>query len=632
MKIDLTYPPELLQGRPFPDTEFPYPIIQSLFNTDQPRVFLERLEHLAQVSLEEQLLLNLGLAELKEAACPDRDEFFLPDRELRARLVRLNSTTGWALLWGDDDERTAGLAAALRKEDFQVYTLGNEKLASTLKQAKDLGPRPTSAVYFYQTVVRYPHVYGRVPLGAAHEVTDFIQDHGPGVMFLAKEVLSPMEEAMFLGGLALGIPAVVPTAFDLPVGNVLRADDPAAMVQSAMGLPNLRVRRRLRFQVDLPFNFDQVFSTEQIEGGRSLGGTPSSSFVVTNGDRGDGIEVVGEMGPDVGIEIALGDPRVDISMTDYLEDFAAKLPGYIEGVTAEVRGGCPSIRWREGVPLEAAHLGQAYYSGLKAHFDIGRIKVRLVFGPDLLDGMKEEAATFRKLRGQALAAATEENEPVFYACTRCHSFALEHSCTITPDRPSQCGSRSWSHVKARGALSDFDSSGLGVRLAGAALQAVVEKGDLVDPVRGEYTGVNAATELLTEGRTRRVFLHSIFEHPHTACGCFQCAGCYIPEVDGIAVIDRAFKGAGPDGRGWDEIANAAAGKQSSGYVALGKDYLRSGRFLQADGGWGRIVWMPRKLKEEFAPEHSWIATEAEVTGLKELEGWLRDRGWAPPAP
>ena len=179
------------------------------------------------------------------------------------------------------------------------------------------------------------------------------------------------------------------------------------------------------------------------------------------------------------------------------------------------------------------------------------------------------------------------------------------------------------HIKTRALLSDFDSGSLGMRQSGQDLQAVIEKGRRVSAERGEYEGVNTATELLTEGRTKRVFLHSLFEHPHTACSCFQGVLFYIPEVDGIGLMDRAFRGVTPGGQSWEDLANAAAGKQSSGYAAFGRDYLRSPKFLQADGGWNRMVWMPKELKERFARDKDWIATEADVQNLEELAEFLK---------
>ncbi len=173
-------------------------------------------------------------------------------------------------------------------------------------------------------------------------------------------------------------------------------------------------------------------------------------------------------------------------------------------------------------------------------------------------------------------------------------------------------------VKTRAVLSDFDNRGLGMRQSGSDLQAVIEKGHCISAERGEYEGVNASAELLTEGHTRRVFLHSLFEHPHTTCSCFQCVAFYIKEVDGIGLMDRGFRGAAPYGWSWDDVANAAAGKQSSGYAAFGRDYLKSIKFLQADGGWQRVVWMSQELKEKFAPDKGWVATEVDVSNLEEL--------------
>ena len=613
---------------PFPHSQFPYPLNQSLFG----KFSLENLQHRYENNLasghEDDLPLFLGLAEAIEASQPDKETFFYSDRDLRGRLLGLNSTDGWALVWGKDDERTTDLAARLQQAHLQVYLVLAEEsgISSALvtgKQYRFLGARPTSSIYFYQAIVRYPHIYGQVPLGDTHEVADFIQDYGPGVMLLARDSLSPVEEALFLGGLYLEIPAIVPSTVSTPYGNVIKTDNLAAMVSAAQELPNMRFRRRLRFQVDVPYNFDLTFTSEEIKEGPSIGDTDDSSFVVINLDKGDGVEVVGEPGRDVAIEISVGDIRVDITMTDYLEEFAARLPGYMEGVSSTVKGGCPTIRWHPELQLQMEQIGQSYYDGLKTHFNIERLKIRLVFQSDLLEEMKMVARSFRERRQQALDDATEESEPFFYACTRCHSFALDHACIITPERPPQCGSRSWAHVKTRAVLSDFDSGGLSKIKGGPALHSIVNKGQLKDENRAEYEGVNNAIDNLTDGRTRRVFLHSLFEHPHTACSCFRGVAFYIEDVDGIGLMDRIYKGTAPDGRNWDEIANAAAGKQSTGYAAWGKEYLKSKKFLRGDGGWQRVVWMPQALKAEIAADKSWIATEADVSNSEELADFLK---------
>jgi len=163
----------------------------------------------------------LGLAELSEAARPDKGQYFINDRALRARLVGLNTSTGWALLWGRDEQ----LCRRLQEASFTVFAVlkEGESLPGTYKL---LGTRPTAAVYFIQAILCYPHIYGRVPLAEPHAVTDFIEDYSPGVIFLARKGLSEMEEALFTAGLSVGIPAVVPSDYDSLYGNPCRVARP----------------------------------------------------------------------------------------------------------------------------------------------------------------------------------------------------------------------------------------------------------------------------------------------------------------------------------------------------------------------------------------------------------------------
>jgi acetyl-CoA decarbonylase/synthase complex subunit beta len=622
--IDLAPFRGLLRGEgeptPFQDTQFPYPIIQSLFGTDRPQDFLERARQLQEGPLEEQLSVALGLAELSEAARPDKGQSFINDRALRGRLVGLNTATGWALLWGRDEE----LCRLLQEASFQVFAVleEGESLPGTYKL---LGTRPTAAVYFIQAVLRYPHIYGRVPLAQPHTVKDFIEDYSPGVMFLAKKGLSGIEEALFLGGLSVGIPAVVPPDFASPYGNTAPAATPQEAVERALSLPSMKVRHRLKLHTALPFPVDPSFTSEEIKEGPTLGGTPSSSFVLTNEDRGEGIEVDGEMGPDLAVEISAGDPRVDLPMTHYLEEFASQMPAYISGVSVQAGDGSPLIRYRPGMALEPEHLAQVYHQGLRAHFRIDNLKVRLVFRPEKLAAMRQAAADFHQRRQQAIAAATEADTDHFWGCHRCHSFALEHTCTITPERPPQCGVRTWMHIKARAHLSDYDSRGWGPQREVASIHELIDKGRLLDPVRGEYEGVNRYTARRTGGLTSRVFLHSLLENPHSCCSCYQGIAFHMPEVDGIGIVDHAFKGRTPDGRTWDHISNLAAGKQTPGMAGISYDYLASPAFLKGDGGWERVVWMPHHLKERYAADKPWVATEADVDSLEALSAFLKTK-------
>ncbi|MBI4297170.1 MAG: hypothetical protein HY676_01415 [Chloroflexi bacterium] len=606
-------------AEPFPDTEYPYPVNQVLAGSqDLARLKENHIEHNA-----------LLLAEAVAACQPEAARFFIPDREVRALLLRLNTATGWALLWGNDDPETAQLASLIQKERFVLFlALPPGSDPALIQGGRDLGNHPTAPIYFLQALARYALIYGRVSPGDDHAFADFLQDHSPGVIFITRSRLSPAEEAMLRDMADLGIPIVLGPNTSVELG-LPRAESPQAMVDMALKLPALRVRRQLRYSLDIPFSFDVAYAGEKIEEGPAIGGTPLSFLSLRPEDRGDGIEVVSRMGADVGIEVFVGDPRVDITATDYLEDVAGQLPGYIQGVTCEVKEGCPTIRWRPDMALLPEHLAKAIYHGLKAEFPMQNLKVRLVFDRERLPSLKEAAQTFRDLRQKAVASATEETEPYFYGCFRCHSFALEHACTITPERPPQCDSRTWMHVKARALLSEYTSAGAGgIRLT-PSRDAIIEKGRPLDSQRGEWEGANLAAQKHTQGKMRRVFLHSLFGHPHSACSCFQALAFHIPHVDGIGVMARGFKGQTPDGRSWDALANAVAGKQQSGYLPMGRAYLRSAKFLQGDGGWRRVVWMPQELKKAFAADKSWIATEVEAPTLEKLQDFLGHHRWTP---
>jgi acetyl-CoA decarbonylase/synthase complex subunit beta len=105
---------------------------------------------------------------------------------------------------------------------------------------------------------------------------------------------------------------------------------------------------------------------------------------------------------------------------------------------------------------------------------------------------------------------------------------------------------------------------------------------------------------------------------------------YIPELDGIGIVNRDFRGETPLGIPFSAMAGqCSGGKQVEGFSGLSLEYMRSPKFLQADGGYHRVIWMPRELKEsvlEFIPEdvRDKIATEEDATSIKDLRRFLRD--------
>ena len=123
------------------------------------------------------------------------------------------------------------------------------------------------------------------------------------------------------------------------------------------------------------------------------------------------------------------------------------------------------------------------------------------------------------------------------------------------------------------------------------------------------------------------------------CGCFECIVMYIPEVEGVMVVSREDVGMTPAGMKFSTLAGmAGGGVQTPGVMGVGKYYLLSPKFISADGGFKRIVWLSRNLKESMAAELSAvaeregipdlierIADSGTVTTVEELETWVKEK-------
>jgi acetyl-CoA synthase len=98
-------------------------------------------------------------------------------------------------------------------------------------------------------------------------------------------------------------------------------------------------------------------------------------------------------------------------------------------------------------------------------------------------------------------------------------------------------------------------------------------------------------------------MYSIMQDPMTACGCFECIAIVVPEANGIMVVSREDPSMTPAGMTFSTLAGVAGGGlQTPGMMGVGKYYLLSRKFISADGGFKRIVWMSSNLKESMAAE------------------------------
>ena len=621
----------------FDGTIFGYPLLYGITAEKHPDP--EEIERaLIQVNNREggYFIKAWWLAELAESVEGDRVELFIGDDRFRSLCVGLNQgSNGWALLMGDGDASSfSRLAQELSAKKLSLYSVGAaaKTLDATGFEVKSLGERETGIVYFGQLLMRYALIYGMEPAGDAHDLSHSIEEHAPGVIFVLGE-LTDLEGLLLQGMLSRGAPVVTTNPELGLVGHVYESDTITDIVEKAWRLPNIRARLVEPATPDVPVPTGRIFTREKIDEnnlGLSVVGSSSSFMIVKPSPdvREDEVRIVEKQGSISGFSllVELGNDAVDPPITLWVEAVLRRVINYAKGVKvrSDGNGGLGFSMTREAVDegFELGHLGNLIQTELRNEFPkIGPIRVSFI-----LDAQKEAALepgiqSFVDERTRQIKEANEDSLEYFYGCTRCRSFSLAHACTVTPDRPTQC-SKPWYQLKANAVLSPNDVYDR---------CTLVEKGKCIDPIKGEYEGVNASTESRTGGRVNRVFLHSIFGHPHTACSCFQNVVYHIPEMDGLTIMNRGYEGEAPNGITWTKLANLVAGRQyGEGAATIATAYLRSKKFLKADGGYSRVVWMADVLKKTAGnaiPEEliDAIATENEASTLEELKDFLASR-------
>ena len=250
---------------------------------------------------------------------------------------------------------------------------------------------------------------------------------------------------------------------------------------------------------------------------------------------------------------------------------------------------------------------------------IEKMEIIFITDPEKVKDLYQTSMEIYEARDARARGMSDDDVDVFYGCSLCQSFAPTHLCVITPQRYANCGAISWFDGRATAKVDP----------KGPVFE--IPKGKLLDPVLGEYEEVNRVIREKSLGEIERVQLYTGFGYPHTSCGCFEGCAFYIPEVDAYGVVHRNYRGKTVNGLDFVTISDlTAGGRQVDGFHGLSIEYMRSPKFMQADGGWERVVWIPGDILErikEFIPEEILpkIATENDVADLDELKNWIKTK-------
>jgi acetyl-CoA synthase len=129
----------------------------------------------------------------------------------------------------------------------------------------------------------------------------------------------------------------------------------------------------------------------------------------------------------------------------------------------------------------------------------------------------------------------------------------------------------------------------------------VVKGELIDQKFGQWKNINDFVYQKSNKSVEKVSMYSLMDSPQSSCGCFECILAIIPEANGVMVVHRDYSGMTPSGMSFTTLAGSVGGGvQTPGFLGVGKLYLLSKKFISAEGGLKRLVWMPKELKELLA--------------------------------
>jgi acetyl-CoA synthase len=259
------------------------------------------------------------------------------------------------------------------------------------------------------------------------------------------------------------------------------------------------------------------------------------------------------------------------------------------------------------------HFGEVLYAKIMSEYDavVDKCQVTIYTDADKVHELRVEANAIYDKRDERLKSLNDEGVADFYTCIMCQSFSPSHVCVVTPERLGLCGAVSWLDAKA---TYQLDNSGP---------CQIIPKGDATDEKIGIWQNVDDAVNKYSMGALEHVTLYSIMQDPMTSCGCFECICGIEPMTGGVVIVNREFVPTTPLGMTFSEMASmTGGGVQTPGYMGHGKHYIASKKFMAADGGPARIVWMPKSLKDLVHDKLN--ATAKELYGIDDYAEMIAD--------
>ena len=542
------------------------------------------------------------------------------------------------------DYQSKGILTFLVGDCIEQCAEGGVKMGLELRVVP-LGHDVTSVIHVVTVAVRAALIFGGVQPGDLAGLLKYTKERVPAFV----NTFGPIDAVVVsagAGAIALGFPVVVD--IDLGDNQVPGALESVCVhsetVKKSLELRNIKIKIK---ELPIPVAFAAAFEGEIIRKADMhnefySGKNPTAELVVMRGMDEVEDHKITIIGPDLcdAKEAALitfvevAGKKMQVDFESVIERKFHAWFNYMEGVMHtgqrnQVRVRVSNAAFEAGLNMK--HFAEVLYVMIMDEFDavVDKCQITLITDPAQAEKFRDEVAMPRyNARDDRLASMTDEAVDRYYTCILCQSFAPAHCCVVTPERLGLCGAVSWLDAKATYELNE-----------NGPCQPIMKEG-CIDERTGRFETVDKAIFEATHGAVSNVTLYSILEDPMTSCGCFECICGIEPMSNGFIVVNREFKGMTPAGMTFGELASCTGGGvQTPGYMGHGRHFISSKKFIAAEGGIERIVWMPKELKDDVADKLNatakelygidnftdYIADETITTDCEELLNWLTEK-------
>jgi acetyl-CoA synthase len=567
----------------------------------------------------------------------------IDDIQLRSWGIQLvdGRMPGFAAIVGcaKSNEVAVKVVRELQRRNILCFLSGNVNGRSVIHQLMEegvelgydtytvpFGTDTISAIYALGFAVRSALTFGGMKGGQARDILIYNKNRVFAFVLALGEV-DDLKYATAAGAINFGfpvvadtiIPEILPTGvttyehvISMPFNEIEGKDDlerAEKLVQKCIEVRGVKVRVT---EVPIPVPYGSAFEGEVVRKNDmrvEFGGKYSRAFeylMMADLDKvedgkievvGPGFEEVPEQGAiDLGILVRVAGRKMEKDFEPVLE---RQIHYFINGASGIQHIGQRDIAWiriskaaaDKGFNLK--HFGDILHARFHADFGsiVDKVQVTILTDPKLHPEWLEKARAAYEERNIRIGSMTDESVDTFYSCTLCQSFAPNHVCIVSPERLGLCGAYNWLDCKASNQINPTGPN------------QPIKKGTQLDEVKGKYAGLNEFAYTASHQQVSDVSMYSIMDSPMTACGCFECIAMVIPEANGIMIVSREDTSMTPAGMTFSTLAGmAGGGLQTPGIMGHGKFYILSPKFISADGGFKRVVWMSSVLKEQMAEQ------------------------------